>query len=119
MNNKDNNVYVRDILECVDRVNTYIAGFDYEHFVRTRLVIDAVIRNIEVIGEACNNLSRDFRSCHPQVEWRRIIATRNVLIHGYAQVDIEIVWNIAKIELPKLKTQIEKIVGGGQAEEVE
>lgn len=75
MDNKDNTVYLKHILECVERVESYLAGLDAEHFFGSQLLIDAVNRNIEIIGEACNNLSRDFRSSNPQIEWRKIIAT--------------------------------------------
>jgi uncharacterized protein with HEPN domain len=112
MNNKDNTIYLNHILECAERVDEYLAGLDYHHFLGAQLLIDAVNRNIEIIGEACNNLTRDFRSRNPQIEWRRIIATRNVLIHGYAAVDLEIVWNITQTELPKLKAEIGKILEG-------
>lgn len=110
MNNKDNTIYLKHILDCVERVDVYLAGLDEEHFLSSQMLIDAVNRNIEIIGEACNNLTRDFRSNNPQIEWRRIIGTRNVLIHGYAAVDLEIIWNITQTELPKLKAEIGKIL---------
>ncbi len=112
MKNKDTAVYLTHILECIDRVDEYLAGLDYEQFLGSQLLIDAVSRNIEIIGEACNNLTRDFRSNNPQIEWRRIIGTRNVLIHGYAAVDLEIIWNITQREFPILKTEIGNIREG-------
>ncbi|HQZ82561.1 MAG TPA: DUF86 domain-containing protein [Pyrinomonadaceae bacterium] len=112
MNNKDNTVYLKHILECVERVDEYLAGLDYEQFIQSQLLIDAVTRNIEIVGEACNNLTRDFRSNNPQIEWRRIIGTRNVLIHAYAAVDLEIIWNITQLELPKLRMEIGQILEG-------
>lgn len=110
MDNKDNTVYLKHILDCIERVDEYLAGLEYEHFLGRQLLIDAVSRNIEIIGEACNNISRDFRSKNPQIEWRRIIGTRNVLIHGYADVDLEIIWNITQSGLPKLRKEIRKIL---------
>ncbi len=76
----------------------------------TRKKIDAVVRNVEIIGEAANNLTRDFRSKSQNIEWRKIIATRNRIIHGYATVDLEIIWNITQNDLDDLKTEIEKIL---------
>lgn len=83
---------------------------DYANFQNDSKTIDAVVRNVEVIGEAANNLTREFRLNTPQVEWRKIIATRNRIIHGYATVDLEIIWNITQNDLGKLKTEIEKIL---------
>lgn len=83
---------------------------DYANFQNDSKTIDAVVRNVEVIGEASNNLTREFRSNTPQVEWRKIIATRNRIIHGYATVDLEIIWNITQNDLKNLKTEIEEIL---------
>jgi uncharacterized protein with HEPN domain len=69
-----------------------------------------VVRNVEVFGEASNNLTKDFRSNYSQVEWQKIIATRNRIIHGYASVDLEIIWNITQSDLGGLKVEIEKIL---------
>ncbi len=85
-------------------------NFDYADFQNDVKTIDAVVRNVEVIGEAAGNLTRDFRSNNPQIEWRKIIATRNRIIHGYASVDLEIIWNITQCDLGNLKTGIEKIL---------
>lgn len=63
-----------------------------------------------MFGEASNNLTKDFRSNYSQVEWQKIIATRNRIIHGYASVDLEIIWNITQSDLGGLKVEIEKIL---------
>ncbi len=78
--------------------------------IRVKLVIDAVVRNVEIIGEASNNLTRDFRSKNQNIEWRKIINTRNRIIDGYATVDLEIIWNITQSDLGILKIEIEKIL---------
>ncbi|MBA2737124.1 MAG: DUF86 domain-containing protein [Pyrinomonadaceae bacterium] len=85
-------------------------GFDFEKFKQDEEKIDAVVRNVEIIGEAANNLTRDFRSKNLQVGWRKTIATRNRIIHGYASVDLEIIWNITQNDLGNLKTEIEKML---------
>ncbi len=85
-------------------------GFDFEKFKQDEEKIDAVVRNVEIIGEAANNLTRDLRSKNLQVGWRKIIATRNRIIHGYASVDLEIIWNITQNDLGNLKTEIEKML---------
>ena len=110
MNNVDNTIYLQDILTCIGKVKKYLQGFDFTEFKANEEKIDAVIRNVEIIGEAANNLTRDFRSKNLQVEWRKIISTRNRIIHGYATVDLEIIWNITQSDLDILKTEIEKIL---------
>lgn len=107
---KENKVFLQDILDCIGRVESYLQDFDYAKFQNDTKTIDAVVRNVEVIGEAANNLTRDFRSNNSQVEWRKIIATRNRIIHGYASVDLEIIWNITQSDLGNLKIEIEKIL---------
>jgi len=107
---KENKVFLQHILDCIGRIESYLQGFDYAEFQNDLKTTDAVVRNVEVIGEAANNLTRDFRSNNPQIEWRKIIATRNRIIHGYAWVDLEIIWNIAQSDSGKLKTEIIKIL---------
>lgn len=110
MNNTDNTVFLRHILDCIEKVERYLQNYDFEKFQNDELVTDAVVRNVEVIGEAANNLTRDFRSKTPNIKWRKIISTRNRIIHGYATVDLEIIWNITQSDLEELKTEIEKIL---------
>jgi uncharacterized protein with HEPN domain len=110
MNNTDNTVFLKHILDCIGKVERYLQIYDFEKFQNDDLVTDAVVRNVEIIGEAANNLTRDFRSKTPNIEWRKIINTRNRIIHGYATVDLEIIWNITQNDLSPLKTEIEKIL---------
>ena len=110
MNNIDNTVFLKDIINCISKIAKYLQGYDFEKFQNEELVIDAVVRNVEIIGEASNNLTRDFRSKNQNIEWRKIINTRNRIIHGYATVDLEIIWNITQSDLGILKIEIEKIL---------
>ena len=110
MNNTDNTVFLRHILDCIEKIEMYLQDFGYKEFQNDSKTIDAVVRNVEIIGEAANNLARDFRSNTPNIDWRKIIATRNRIIHGYATVDLEIIWNIAQNDLNPLKEEIEKIL---------
>ena len=97
------------ILDAIEKIETYLLGFDLEMFKRNEEKIDAVVRNIEIIGEATTCLDRSLKAKYPQVEWRFATAIRNRLIHGYFDVDAEIIWNTTQNDLPKLKTEIEKI----------
>lgn len=110
MNNTDNTVFLRHVLDSIGKIEDYLQDFDYEKFQNDSKTIDAVVRNVEIIGEAANNLTRDFRSNTTNIEWRKIIATRNRIIHGYATVDLEIIWNITQNNLGNLKTEIEKVL---------
>ncbi len=108
---KPNNVdRLRHILDAVAKIEKYLQNFDLQKFKANEEKIDAVVRNIEIIGEATTCLTRDLKSNHPQVEWRFVTATRNRLIHGYFDVDAEIVWNTSQNDLPKLKEEITKIL---------
>lgn len=107
---KDDRVYLRHILECVGRVESYLHGVGWNDFQNDMKTIDATVRNVEVIGEAATNLSEEFRDRHRQISWRKIIGTRNRIVHGYAAVDLETIWDITQNDLPKLKTEIEEIL---------
>jgi uncharacterized protein with HEPN domain len=110
MNNPDNTVFLRHILDYIGKIERYLQGYDLEKFKNNEEKIDSIVRNVEIIGEAANNLTWDFRSKHPQIEWRKIINTRNRIIHGYATVDLEIIWNITQNDLGNLRKKIEKIL---------
>ncbi len=107
---KDNKVFLRHILERIGRVELYLRDADWENFQSDIKTADAVVRNIEVIGEAATDMSGEFREQTKQIKWRKIIDTRNRIIHGYASVDLEIIWDISQNDLPVLKKQIEEIL---------
>lgn len=98
------------ILDAIAKIERYLQGFDVQKFQQNEEKIDAVVRNIEIIGEAATCLDRSLKTKYPQVEWRFATTVRNRLIHGYFDVDAEIVWNTAQNDLPKLKMEIEKIL---------
>ncbi len=107
---KDPTVYLSHILECIDLVGTYIAGFDLAEFEERQQVQDAVLRRIEIIGEAVKNLPDDLRLANPQVPWRQIAGTRDKVIHDYLGVDVELIWNVANTLLPELRDQVHVIL---------
>ena len=74
MNNTDNTVFLKDLLTCIGKIERYLQGFDFEEFQNNELIIDAVIRNVEIIGEASNNLTRDFRSKIPKLNGEKLLA---------------------------------------------
>ena len=101
--------YLRHILEAIDNIQAYTAGTDLAAFMADRKTQDAVIRNLEVIGEACNNVAKNhptFASLHSSVPWGFAYEMRNALAHGYFTVDLAIVWQTIQNDLPGLRTQI-------------
>ena len=109
MSNRTNTEFLSDIQEAVRRIKVYINGMTYEIFLTDTKTQDAVIRNLEVIGEAVKNLSMEFRDQYPNVPWKSIAGVRDRLIHHYFGVDLEIVWNIVMAELPDVALQVAEI----------
>lgn len=110
MKKPNNSDRLRHILDAVERIEKHLNGYDKQTFEADDKTQDAVVRQMEIIGEAATNLTRDLRSDNPQVEWQIATAMRNRLIHGYFDVDTEIVWDTAQNNSPVLKTEIEKIL---------
>lgn len=109
---KDESVYLRHIRDAVRKIESYTAG-GRRVFFQESIVQDAVIRNLEIIGEAVRHLSPEFRKRHPGVPWRSITALRNVLIHEYFGVDLEIVWRVVQRRLPTLRRHVERLLAAG------
>ncbi len=103
-------VNLKDILRRVEIIKENTKGLDYEEFKNNEWDVSAVVRNLEVIGEAVANLPDDFKEEHPKVEWRDIKGFRNIAIHQYWKVDKEIVWEIIQEELDPLQKKIKKIL---------
>lgn len=99
-------LFVEDILESVDKIERYVKGISYDNFVENEMIIDAVIRNLEVIGEASKNIPENIREQYTTIPWRRIIGLRNIMIHGYFGIDLSIIWEIITKNLPETKPSI-------------
>lgn len=100
---------IRDIAESVARISLYTLNMEYEEFRKDKKTQDAVIRNIEIMGEATKKLSEDMRNDNPNIPWKNIAGTRDKLIHNYFGVNIDIIWSIVQIEIPSLLPKIERI----------
>ena len=98
-------VYLRHILECIRRIEEDIAdGRDV--FMASHTLQDAVLRNLQTMSESTQRLSDDLKAAHPEIEWRRIVTFRNVLVHDYLGIDVERVWEITQRDIPELKQAI-------------
>jgi len=101
--------FLSDIPEAIRRMAAYTAGMTYEAFLADTKTQDAVIRNLEIIGEATKNLSEGLRARYPPIPWKNMAGVRDRLIHHYFGVNLDIVWQIAVAELPELASQLEKV----------
>ena len=102
-------LYINDMLEFSRRVVLYTDGFDRERFVTSGLNYDATLRNLELIGEAANQLPEAIRATMPQIQWRQIIATRNRNAHGYLGIDNDTLWSIIREDVPALIKALERL----------
>ena len=102
--------YLNDIREAMRRILIYMADLTYEQFMEDIKTQDAVVRNLEIIGEATKNLSVNLRKSHPKVPWKDLTGMRDKMIHHYFGINYEIVWTIAKDELPGLLPRIDRIL---------
>ncbi len=107
------------VLQGIERIERYVADLDEAAFTRSSLIQDAVIRNFEVIGEACRNIDRripDFRAAHPELSLGDAYRLRNAVIHGYFAVDLGIIWTTIRRDLPELRARVQharQAAGGG------
>jgi uncharacterized protein with HEPN domain len=104
-------VYIDDVLECIDKVREYTEGVGEEEFYENTQIQDAVIRRLEIVGEAVKNISVDFREQYPDIPWRKIAGMRDVLIHGYAGVNLLRVWRVVIDDLSDLKEKFQEMEG--------
>lgn len=96
MSKRNWRLFINDILECIEKIEKYISNLSYDDFVKDNKTKDAVVRNLEIIGEAANQIPLNIRKRYKDIPWVQIIGLRHRLIHGYFVVDYDIVWNIIK-----------------------
>lgn len=113
---KGDEVYLKHIFDAIEKIESYIS-VGHDSFISISHWQDAVIRQLEIIGEATKRLSPDLRTQYTEVPWRRIAVLRDVLIHQYMGVDLEAVWSITQKDLPVLKNRIELILADFSSDE--
>ncbi|MGB9628966.1 MAG: DUF86 domain-containing protein [Thermodesulfobacteriota bacterium] len=93
-----------------EKIQRYIEAKTYNEFIKDELLLDGVIRNLEVIGEATKRVPMSIRRLYPDVEWKKIVGLRDILIHEYFGIDFEILWDIVKNKIPLLNEQLKDIL---------
>jgi len=110
MSERSPELLLEDILEACERIIEYTRDLTYEDFRKNYLVVDAVIRNFTIIGEAAGRISTEFRDNHNDIEWNRIKGFRNRIVHDYFGIDYQIVWIIIENNIPELRDLIKRII---------
>jgi len=110
MSSRSPQLLLMDMQEAIEKIQRYVDGIDRESFISDEKTSDAVVRNLEVIGEAANRLPEEFRAQHAHIEWRKIIGLRHRIVHDYFGVDLHLVWQIILSNLPEFADQIAEII---------
>lgn len=109
--NKDPLVYVGHIKEAIGKIREYLDGVDFERFSKDSMIFDAVVRELEIIGEASNRIEEDFQKNYPDIPWRKMVGMRNTIIHEYFGINKEVVWNTCGKSLDELDKIVSIILG--------
>lgn len=99
-----------DILESIHRIESYLVNVGYEDFLSNQMLLDAVVRNLEIIGEAARNVNDEIKKKYQEVPWRNMIGLRNILIHEYFGIDESIIWEVSTRNLQEIKPIIMKAI---------
>lgn len=107
---KDVKIFLFDILDSIEKIEEYAKNLPKNEFFDNIQAQDAIVRRIGIIGEAVKNLPMPFRNKHSDIPWKKIAGTRDVIIHDYSGIDADLVWEIIKNDIPKLKKKITKLL---------
>ncbi len=109
MSKREWKLFLNDMKASCRKILAYTKGMDKKSFNSNHMAVDAVIRNFEILGEACNNLPDEIKKKNPGVPWRQITAFRNRIIHEYFGISMDIVWEIIQDDIPELKKKLGKV----------
>jgi uncharacterized protein with HEPN domain len=112
MSKRSAELLLEDILESIQKIQKFTKGMSFDKFINDDKTVDAVIRNFEIIGEASNRLSEEFKEKHEEIDWSRIKGFRNRIVHDYFGIDHSIVWKITKGYIPELTKAVQRIIKG-------
>lgn len=103
-------LYLQDILDSIKKIQQYMGNLTFDEFVSNDMVIDAVVRNFEIMGEAAAHIPDSIRSAYPNIPWKEMRGLRNVVVHEYFGVDLKIIWKTAQESLPELSEMIKEVL---------
>lgn len=106
----DYKIYLKDILEAICKIEKYTEDLSFDDFFENELIQDGVVRNLEIMGEAVKNIPDIIKRRNPELEWKKIAGLRDILIHAYFGMDVDIVWDIVKNKIPEMKEKISMIL---------
>jgi len=109
MSKRDWTLFLQDMLDIIGKIGQYTSGMSFHDFLQDSRTQDAVVRNLEVLGEAARRIPPDIQERYPEIPWAQIVGMRNRLAHGYFLVDYGIVWEIVQNELSPLREKLEQI----------
>ena len=107
---RDYKVYLDDILEAIAWIRIYTTGITYDSFQDDRKTVDAVVRNLEIVGEAVKRIPERIRGQHPDIDWKKIAGLRDILIHTYFGIDLELIWDILQTKLAPLEERVNQML---------
>jgi uncharacterized protein with HEPN domain len=107
---RDYRLYLEDILEAIEKIEAYTKNTSFESLENNKMLLDAVLYNLEIIGEATKHLPEDLKENSKMIEWRRITGLRDIIAHQYFGVSLEIIWDVVQNKLPELKLEINRLL---------
>jgi uncharacterized protein with HEPN domain len=110
MSERDYSLFLHDILESIEKIEKYTEDLTFKDFTNSQMIIDAVVRNFTIIGEASANIPLEIQNKYPRIPWKKMKAMRNIVVHEYFGVKLKTTWNTAKKSLPKFKKDITKVI---------
>lgn len=111
MSKRPIDLLLNDIRQAIDRIEQYIKNLSFDAFSDDQKSVDAVVRNLEIIGEAASRLPDEFKEKYSEIEWYKVVGLRHRIVHEYFGIDLEIIWQILQKDLPELRQKIIRIMG--------
>lgn len=108
--NRDYSLYLDDMLTSMLRIEEYIGDMEFQKFKMSYMIIDAIIRNFEIIGEASKNVPFEIKNKYPEIPWKKMYGLRNLIAHEYFGIDYEMIWEISKNNLPQNSIDLRRII---------
>lgn len=109
MSKREPGLLVQDMLDAIGKIEHYTGTYDINEFINDERTIDAVVRNLEILGEAASRLPDEYKKTHSAIEWNKIVGLRNRIVHAYFGIDLQIIWSIIKTDMNQLKRQLTSI----------